>query len=261
MTHKHTKADLFQAMGLGPVWELKNPQSAVIPVQEAVVTAGPALIPEQPAAITEPPEVGQKNSPTPATANFVSIGTVPSLSELHEQVKNCQACGLCDSRRQVVFADGVEHAPLMVVGEAPGADEDASGLPFVGRAGQLLDRMLKAVGSSRKENVYIANVLKCRPPGNRNPEPAEIEQCAPHLLQQIAASQPKVLLLVGKFAIQTLLQTSKPVGEMRGRIHQVKVGDLEIPAVVSYHPAYLLRRPEEKAKAWDDLLLLKQLDM
>lgn len=211
-----TKAALFDAMGLGPVWQLKTAPGEQLP----------AL-----------------------------------LNNLRSSVANCQACGLCESRTQTVFSDGVPQAPLMVVGEAPGAEEDASGLPFVGRAGQLLDRMLHAVGASRANNVYIANVLKCRPPGNRNPEASEIEKCSPFLVQQIAANNPKILLLVGKFAIQTLLNTNKTVGELRGLVHRVTLNGLNIPAVVTYHPAYLLRRPEEKAKVWDDLLLLKQQDI
>lgn len=236
MTKQASKAELFRVMGLGPVWELKESASGLPGSDSRVSQSGlPSMLQEE--------------------------QVLPDLPTLHQQVKNCRACGLCESRRQVVFADGVAHAPLMVVGEAPGADEDASGLPFVGRAGQLLDKMLSAVNCSRQSNVYIANVLKCRPPGNRNPESSEIEQCSPFLLQQIAVNQPKALLLVGKFAIQTLLNTSKPVGEMRGKIHRVKMAGLDLPAVVTYHPAYLLRRPEEKAKAWDDLLLLKQLNL
>lgn len=220
---ENSKADLFNAMGIGPVWELKNSsrQSVVATEQE-------------------------------------SQGNLPSLSTLRSTVANCKQCGLCETRTQTVFADGVPNAQLMVIGEAPGAEEDASGLPFVGRAGQLLDRMLKAVDSSRQENVYIANVLKCRPPGNRNPEAAEIEQCSPYLIQQIKAANPKILLLVGRFAIQNLLGTKKAVGELRGQVHRVTVNGLDIQAVVTYHPAYLLRRPEEKAKVWDDLLLLKK---
>jgi uracil-DNA glycosylase len=239
MTRKNTKADLFQAMGLGPVWELKDtPQQQAASASQASIPAKPMIgLDELDKQVSHP---------------------LISLAELHEQVRNCNACGLCDGRKQVVFSDGVENSSLMVVGEAPGAEEDASGLPFVGRAGQLLDKMLTAVGSSRKKNVYIANVLKCRPPGNRNPEAAEIEQCLPHLVQQIRINQPKMLLLVGKFAIQALLETGKPVGEMRGKVHRVQLAGLDIPAVATYHPAYLLRRPEEKSKAWDDLLLLKQ---
>lgn len=219
MNQPRSKAELFGAMGLGPVWELKN-------------------------ATTVPPQA--------------EVSQAMNLSELRQTVSVCRACGLCESRTQTVFSDGVEHAPLMVVGEAPGVDEDAKGLPFVGRAGVLLDKMLQAVGASRQKNVYIANVLKCRPPANRNPEAEEIRQCSPYLIQQIAANQPKILLLVGRFAIQTLLNTDKPVGELRGKLHHVTVDGLNIPAVVTYHPAYLLRRPGEKAKAWDDLLLLKQ---
>lgn len=239
MTRSNSKAELFSAMGLGPVWELKNPTSSM---------SENGIEPE--AASADLPSLDELH----ATAKL------PSLDELRSTVAACRACGLCETRTQTVFSDGVANAPLMVVGEAPGAEEDASGLPFVGRAGQLLDRMLTAVGASRASNVYIANVLKCRPPGNRNPEMAEIEQCSPFVFQQIAVSKPKVLLLVGRFAIQTLLGSKKSVGELRGQLHHVTVQGREIPAVVTYHPAYLLRRPEEKAKVWDDLLLLKRQD-
>lgn len=219
MTQTHSKAELFSAMGLGPVWELKN-------------------------------------------ANVPAVSDIaPGLDALRSKVFNCRACALGDTRKQAVFADGVPNAPLMVVGEAPGEDEDASGLPFVGRAGQLLDRILQAVGANRASNVYISNVLKCHPPGNRDPKVGEIEQCTTHLLQQIEASQPKVLLLVGRVSIQTLLNTKKPVGELRGSVHNVTLNGLNIPAVVTYHPAYLMRKPDEKAKVWDDLLLLKQLNV
>lgn len=231
MTQANSKAELFNAMGLGPVWELKNaakvPARAVIESAEQVISS-------------DLPEV------------------VPSLETLRQTVANCRACGLCENRKQTVFADGVPHSPLMIVGEAPGAEEDQAGLPFVGRAGQLMDRMLKAIDCGRTSNAYIANVLKCHPPANRDPHVGEIEQCSVHLLQQIAVNRPKVMLLVGRFSIQTLLNTKKTVGELRGQVHQVQAGDSTIPAVVTYHPAYLLRRPEEKAKVWDDLLLLKQ---
>lgn len=216
-------------MGIGPVWELRNQDNASKPNTMSNSVEPDAMLP-----------------------------AAPSLESLRELVAVCKKCGLCETRKQTVFADGIPHAPLMVVGEGPGVDEDATGLPFVGKSGQLLDRMLKAVGASRTHNTYIANVVKCHPPGNRNPEQAEIDQCSPYLVQQIKASRPKVLLLVGRFAIQTLLNTKKPVGELRGMVHTVTVDGLDIPAVVTYHPAYLLRRPEEKSKAWDDLLLLQQ---
>lgn len=243
MTRSNSKAELFSAMGLGPVWELKNPTSSM---------SENGIEPE--------PEAEAASADLPSLDELHATAKLPSLDELRSTVAACRACGLCETRTQTVFSDGVANAPLMVVGEAPGAEEDASGLPFVGRAGQLLDRMLTAVGASRASNVYIANVLKCRPPGNRNPEMAEIEQCSPFVFQQIAVSKPKVLLLVGRFAIQTLLGSKKSVGELRGQLHHVTVQGREIPAVVTYHPAYLLRRPEEKAKVWDDLLLLKRQD-
>lgn len=229
MTSTRNKADLFTAMGIGPVWELRSQDE---PSKPDAMASGVGLDEMLPASL--------------------------SLESLQEMVAVCKKCGLCETRKQTVFADGIPHAPLMVVGEGPGVDEDATGRPFVGKSGQLLDRMLKAVGASRTNNTYIANVVKCHPPGNRNPEQAEIDQCSPYLVQQIKASGPKVLLLVGRFAIQTLLNTKKPVGELRGTVHRVIVDGLDIPAVVTYHPAYLLRRPEEKQKAWDDLLLLKQ---
>lgn len=228
MTSKRSKADFFNAMGIGPVWELKQQDSP-------------------PKA--EPRQDVDLSADLPASL---------SLESLQDMVVACKKCGLCEKRKQTVFADGVPHAPLMVVGEGPGVEEDATGLPFVGKSGQLLDRMLKAIGASRENNTYIANVVKCHPPGNRNPEQSEIDQCSPYLIQQIRASSPKVLLLAGRFAIQTLLNTKKPVGELRGTVHKVTLEGLDIPAVVTYHPAYLLRRPEEKSKAWDDLLLLKQ---
>jgi DNA polymerase len=143
----------------------------------------------------------------------------------------------------------------MVIGEAPGAEEDQQGEPFVGQAGKLLDNMLRSVGASRERNVLIANVLKCRPPGNRNPEPAEVAACASYLMRQIELAQPEFLLLLGKFAASSLLRTEGSMASLRGRTHRVDVGGRSIPAVVSYHPAYLLRRPEEKAKAWADLKL------
>ncbi|MCE2746585.1 MAG: uracil-DNA glycosylase [Burkholderiales bacterium] len=244
MTNTRSKADLFDAMGIGPVWELRKQVGAKVST-----------------AISEPmPEtVLEQATVDPGLANAsISLENM-SLESLREMVATCKKCGLCETRKQTVFGDGIPHAPLMVVGEGPGVDEDQTGLPFVGKSGQLLDRMLKAVGASRVNNTYIANVVKCHPPGNRNPEQAEIEQCSPYLVQQIKSNGPKVLLLVGRFAIQTLLNTKKPVGELRGVVHKVTLGGLSIPAVVTYHPAYLLRRPEEKSKAWDDLLLLKQL--
>lgn len=174
---------------------------------------------------------------------------------LGEAVAGCRACGLCESRRNTVFGVGPARADWMVIGEAPGENEDAKGEPFVGQAGQLLDNMLKAIGLDRNRNVYIANVLKCRPPGNRNPEPQEVAQCEPFLRRQVELVQPRVILAMGRFAVQSLLQTQEPVGKLRGRVH--RYGD--VPLVVTYHPAYLLRNLPDKAKAWADLCLAMDL--
>jgi DNA polymerase len=169
---------------------------------------------------------------------------------LAAEVRGCGACGLQALRTQTVFGVGDRRAELLVVGEAPGADEDRQGEPFVGRAGQLLNAMLRAMGSPR-EQVYIANVLKCRPPGNRDPSPDEVACCLPFLHRQVALLQPKLMLAVGRIAAQNLLATETPIGQLRGKLHHF--GPALIPLVVTYHPAYLLRSPGEKRKAWKDL--------
>ncbi len=175
--------------------------------------------------------------------------------QLRKVALACTRCPLSEGRRHVVFADGNPNGRLMVVGEAPGAQEDATGLPFVGQAGKLLDLMLASVGLSRKESVYICNVLKCRPPGNRNPLPHEIEACASFLKRQIELVAPEVILGVGAFAAQWLAASKKALGKLRGDVH-VYHG---VPLVVTYHPAALLRNPAWSRPAWDDLQLLRQV--
>lgn len=167
---------------------------------------------------------------------------------LAEEVRACTACGLRAGCTQTVFGVGNRDADWMVIGEAPGADEDRQGEPFVGRAGQLLNSMLAAIGLKR-EQVYIANILKCRPPNNRDPKPEEAELCRPFLERQIELVKPQLILAVGRIAAQNLLHTDTPIGKLRGQLHQVA----GIPVVVTYHPAYLLRSPGEKRKAWNDL--------
>jgi DNA polymerase len=174
---------------------------------------------------------------------------------LAEAVRACRLCGLCETRTQTVFGTGNRAARLMVVGEAPGAEEDRQGEPFVGRAGLLLNAMLRAAGFERRD-VYIANVLKCRPPHNRDPSDEETGRCLPYLRQQIELVHPAVILCVGRIAAQRLLGTEQPIGRLRGRVHDLG----GIPVVATYHPAYLLRSPGEKPKSWDDLkLALKAL--
>ena len=169
---------------------------------------------------------------------------------LEQEVSGCTRCGLCQTRTQTVFGVGERRAELLVIGEAPGQEEDAQGEPFVGRAGQLLNSMLRAMGNPR-ETVYIANMLKCRPPNNRNPSPSEVASCLPYLRRQIDLIRPGLILAVGGIAAQNLLATDTPVGKLRGQVH--RFGALQTPLIVTYHPAYLLRSPSEKRKAWMDL--------
>jgi DNA polymerase len=173
---------------------------------------------------------------------------------LKAAVSGCTKCGLHKTRTQTVFGVGDENADWMLIGEAPGAEEDRLGDPFVGQAGKLLDNMLAAINLSRRKNVYIANVLKCRPPGNRNPTPEEVTQCSPHLLQQIELIKPKLIVAMGRFAAQTLLETGASIASLRGRLHRYA----GVPLIVTYHPAYLLRTLEDKAKAWEDLVFAKK---
>ena len=201
-------------------------------------------------------------SPEPALAIAEPAAVVSAApdtdvwSALQAKVRACTLCGLHRGRTQTVFGVGRRDARLFVIGEAPGADEDRQGEPFVGRAGQLLNAMLRSIGLPRAE-VYIANILKCRPPNNRDPEPSESASCTPYLTQQIELVQPRVLLAVGRIAAQWLLQTDAPIGRIRGRV--VSYGPRNTPLVVTYHPAYLLRSPLEKAKAWTDLCMVKEL--
>ncbi|MGE0115249.1 MAG: uracil-DNA glycosylase family protein [Steroidobacteraceae bacterium] len=189
--------------------------------------------------------------PVTATTNDAAA-LQADWDELANAVRACTLCSLHATRTQTVFGVGNRHAEWMVIGEAPGADEDRQGEPFVGRAGQLLNAMLQAMGFPR-EQVYIANVLKCRPPSNRDPKPEEAASCAPYLARQIELVNPRVILCVGRIAAQNLLATDTPIGKLRGRVH--RLGAQQRPVVVTYHPAYLLRSPGEKRKAWDDLQL------
>ena len=249
----------------------------------------PAAAPKQTAERTPAPPAPapQRSARPPATAparTESAIALVPpppgvdqmDWATLQATVTDCRACALCATRTQTVFGVGSPTASWMVVGEAPGEQEDLRGEPFVGQAGKLLDQMLAALGLTRemvpdaieseaaradssrprgtnrlKSDVYIANVLKCRPPGNRNPEAAEIAQCEPYLRRQVALVRPRVILAMGRFAVHSLLQTTEPIGRLRGRVHQYQ----GVPVIVTYHPAYLLRALADKGKAWQDLCL------
>jgi len=185
-----------------------------------------------------------------------AMPVTPAWTDLEAEVAACRQCALSDSRRQTVFGVGSSTARWMLIGEAPGAEEDRQGEPFVGRGGKLLNEMLRAAGVSRDE-VYIANILKCRPPDNRDPQAEEISACGDYLARQIALVQPGLILAVGRIAAQSLLDTTVAVGRLRGQVHHY--GEQEVPLVVTYHPAYLLRSPKQKPKAWDDLCLARSV--
>ena len=220
----------------------------------AATAAAPTLAPT--AALPVPQAavaLAPQTAPTRATPSLVASLDWPAL---REAVQACRACALGATRQQAVFGVGHPRAHWMVVGEAPGEQEDAQGEPFVGASGQLLDQMLRALGLTRsaatpQRQVFITNTLKCRPPKNRNPEAAETAQCAPYLARQIALVQPRIVLAMGRVAAQALLGSDEPVGKLRGRVHRVD----GVPLVVTYHPAYLLRSPADKARAWEDLCL------
>ncbi len=225
------------------------------PVQEAVpaVEAEPDAGSPPPWLEEVPPptdEYAPSASPTQEAAAPRSDVAGLDWDGIAARVADCRACALHETRTQSVFGVGDRAADLMVIGEAPGADEDRQGEPFVGRAGQLLNAMLEAIGLKR-EQVFIANILKCRPPGNRDPRPEEALQCEPFLLRQIELIKPRVILAVGRIAAQNLLHSSEAVGKLRNREHHF--GEAGIPVIVTYHPAYLLRSPDQKGKAWLDL--------
>ncbi len=239
----------LDAMGVR-VWRLRADEAPREPAADGAVKREPKA-----RAAAPSPDVSTKTVREPILA---SSGTSPAEAvaqmdweRLRQTVSVCRACELCDTRTHTVFGVGNQQADLMIIGEAPGADEDRQGEPFVGRAGQLLNLMLAAIGLKR-EQAYIANVLKCRPPGNRDPRPDEALCCEPFLMRQIALIRPRVLLSVGRISAQTLLKTDAPIGKLRGRWFEF--GPDATPLTVTYHPAYLLRSPDQKSKAWQDLL-------
>jgi len=243
---------MLGAMGLR-VWAPAEAAPEPAPT-EAPRAAAPRVAPAPPAARpVAAPVAPAGREPVAARADLAALG----WPELREAVAGCRACSLCESRTQTVFGVGHEQAHWMVVGEAPGENEDLQGEPFVGAAGQLLDRMLAALSIARAadgppaQRVYIANTLKCRPPRNRNPSAEEMAQCEPFLVRQIELLKPRIILAMGRFAVQALLRSDAPVGKLRGRVHHYQ----GVPLIVTYHPAYLLRSLPEKARAWEDLCL------
>lgn len=229
------RAQYLHALGID-LWTARR-----APAEASPAAAGPPAAPPQAELAAAEPESGSPQALWRA---------------LRAEVSGCQQCALAATRTQTVFGVGDMYTDLLVVGEAPGAEEDRQGEPFVGRAGQLLNSMLRAIGRPR-ESVYIANVLKCRPPGNRDPSPAEVACCLPYLRRQIELIGPRLILVVGRIAAQNLLSSELPIGRLRGQVH--RFGARQTPVVVTYHPAYLLRSPGEKRRAWEDLKLARRL--
>jgi len=212
-----SRDDIFNELGIGPVWRLRD---------------APGGSPHAPVSVP-----------------------IQNWEQLADVVAHCTACKLHTSRTQSVLGVGDRNADWLIIGEAPGVEEEEQGEPFVGQAGQLLDAMLGAIGLARGNNVYITNVLKSHPPGNRDPEPDELTACRPYLQAQIELIQPKIILALGHVAAQSLLDSKETIGHLRGRVHQFQ----GVPLVATYHPAYLLRKPTEKARAWEDLCLARRL--
>jgi len=232
----------LDALGIDQ-WRARRPALSATAAPAPALAPAPAAraVPAVPAAVADP----ALRAPAANEAKWQS---------LREEVSACTRCELSGTRTQTVFGVGNTRAELLVIGEAPGADEDRQGEPFVGRAGQLLNSMLRAMGHPR-ETVYIANVLKCRPPGNRDPKPEESASCRPFLQRQLELLRPRLILAVGRIAAQNLLETDTPIGRLRGQVH--RFGAQAIPLIVTYHPAYLLRSPGEKRKAWVDLKFVR----
>ncbi|HZV99666.1 MAG TPA: uracil-DNA glycosylase [Methylophilaceae bacterium] len=281
------REDLLRELELLPVWQQRpasgEPEAVVkpSPMYEPApkAEAGPATMQErdeeyvaepaaesvlnstseEPAVMLEemdPPDElppAEKDEPSallsPSGEDRQQIIMQMGWSALEQAVEHCPACNLCNTRTKTVFGVGDRNADWMFVGEAPGAEEDRKGEPFVGQAGKLLDNMLAAIKLRRGNNVYIANVLKCRPPDNRDPHGEEVAQCNPYLLRQVELIKPKLIVALGKFAAQSLLNSNSAIAAMRGKLHDYN----GVPVIVTYHPAYLLRNMSDKAKAWEDL--------
>jgi len=280
---------ILDELGLGPVWVSRVAGTpANVLADSSVARAAP--VPSESAHVKQRPALTTAGVPTDARADAradasavgsialdASVTTVPAGTRvapieapghtpialppveqldwpaLAERVSHCTACKLCEKRTQTVFGVGDPNADWMLIGEAPGETEDKQGEPFVGQAGKLLDNMLRSLGMQRGQDVYIANVIKCRPPNNRNPEPEEVARCEPYLQRQVALVQPKLIVAMGRFAAQSLLKTTASIASLRGRLHEYQ----NVPVIVTYHPAYLLRSLPDKAKAWSDLCMAK----
>ena len=254
----------LETLGLGTMWvrrgapggqALAEDEPALDEPGVMALEADRSAVRAQVAEVAEVAEVAIAEPARPERELQVpgGAGEIATLDwdALEQRVSSCERCRLCEKRTNTVFGVGDRAANWMLIGEAPGENEDKQGEPFVGQAGKLLDSMLRAVSLARGENVYIANVVKCRPPGNRNPEPDEVGRCEPYLQRQVALVKPKLIIALGRVAAQNLLKTDASISSLRGRVHRYE----DVPVIVTYHPAYLLRSLPDKAKAWVDLCL------
>jgi uracil-DNA glycosylase family 4 len=237
-----SRDEILRELGLAPGWRLRRAAWAA----PSPLAKGNAVAALAPIAARTPIEM----NPDERRLRIASL----AFEALADDIADCRACGLCETRKRTVPGVGAIGAQWMFIGEAPGADEDAQGEPFVGAAGQLLDNMLAALRLSRNDGVFIANVLKCRPPGNRTPDPLEVAACRPYLDRQIERVAPRVIVALGRSAACTLLDIDASVASLRNRVHRYR----GTPLIVTYHPAYLLRDPADKAKAWEDLLFARR---
>ena len=244
-----------------------NVPSDAAPAQVSTPLVEPPTVQPVQQTMPQPQRVPDRTlAAAPAAPASKLVESVPELdvsllglAQIGQAVSACQRCGLCETRQHAVPGDGVDRPTILIVGEAPGEQEDQQGKPFVGRSGQLLDNMLKAIGHGRDTSVFITNVVKCRPPANRNPRDEEIAACAPYLARQIELLAPTAILAMGRFAAHALLKTDASLQTLRGSTHTLDIGGQSMPVVVTYHPAYLLRRPVDKRLAWEDLKRLRGL--
>lgn len=287
-----SREEMLLEMGLGPLWKLRGASAAGAAGADAGTDAGTETPAPQPARAASAAaasasasgiaaEVTAEVTAERAAETGVAVGRERAPAEpfallsassahdseamsgewaaLNRQIIDCRACALCAQRQQAVPGVGDQSADWLFIGEGPGAEEDARGEPFVGAAGKLLDAMLAAIDLKRGEDVYIANAVKCRPPNNRTPEAAEIAACRPFLERQVALLQPRLIVLLGRAAVQATLGLDGSLASLRGRAHEWEVGGRRIPVIVTYHPAYLLRTPLDKARAWEDLCRARAL--
>jgi uracil-DNA glycosylase len=237
------RKEILRELGLTPLWRARE----VIPQERPAASAHAYPVEPQPTAVRD----GEEDADEARRSRILRLG----WDELEASVASCTACPLCHGRTRTVFGVGDKNADWLYIGEGPGAQEDATGEPFVGQAGKLLDNMLAAIDLKRGRSVFIANIVKCRPPGNREPTHYEARQCEPYLARQIDLIKPRLIIVLGKVAAQNLLGTDAGIGSLRGKLHQ----HAGIPVIVTYHPAYLLRTPTAKAKAWEDLCFARSM--